>query len=179
MPKIKKFDKKSEQNRKRVRIFRGAQAILRAERNMDSVKAVQFNVNFKQIFDQGIRSEKEKCVNEIRSWAIQYNVQRRAVSALLKILIVFAQMTHLPKDSRTLLKTPRVVEIVDQAGGRYWHHGIRRNFNLIFAKLKSNLSVKLNFNIDGLPLFKSSPITFYPILCNIHGTDSNRHRFQI
>lgn len=169
MPKIKKFDEKSEKARQRVRIFRGAQAILRGECKNENVKLFQFNANLKKVINEGIRSGKEKCVNEIRSWAIQYNVQRRAVSALLKILIVSAQMTHLPKDSRTLLKTPRSVEIIDLAGGRYWHNGIRRNLKLIFAKLKYNLNVRLNFNIDGLPLFKSSPISFYPILANIHG----------
>lgn len=172
MPKIKKFDKKSEQTRKRVRVFRGVQSILKAERNNETVSAIPLN-NLKHVLNEGIRSEKEKCVHKLRSWAIEYNVQRRAISALLKILISVG-ITNLPKDSRTLLKTPRFIQIEDQAGGKYWHNGLRKNLELIFGKLKSNLSIKLKFNIDGLPLFKSSAISFYPILVNIHGMKTSQ-----
>lgn len=63
-------------------------------------------------------------------------------------------------DSRKLLETPRNVIIVNRAGGKYWHHGIKNCLNESFSKLTSNFKVEINLNIDGLPLFKSSPLVF-------------------
>lgn len=34
--------------------------------------------------------------------------------------------------------------------------------------LNRNISISLNFNVDGLPIFKSSKQTFWPILATIH-----------
>ncbi|XP_055325814.1 uncharacterized protein LOC129579676 [Sitodiplosis mosellana] len=106
--------------------------------------------------------------NNIRSWAIEYNIQNRALSALLKILITFGSR-NLPSDSRSLLRTPRSIQIENTAGGQYWYNGIGNCLRNVFGKLNSNITLELNFNVDGLPLFKSSPVTFWPILANIHG----------
>lgn len=96
------------------------------------------------------------------------NINKRAVTALLQILRS-AGATSLPKDSRSPLETPRQVEIVDLAGGKYWHNGLEKCLIEIFSQLSVNLCIELNINMDGLPLFKSSPIVLWPILANIHG----------
>lgn len=158
-----------EQTRNRVRMLRGVASIMKQD-SMSLFSTVDLR---KTMF------RKEKSLNEkeikqppslrcnLRHWAIEYNVKRRAVSALLKILISFGIST-LPRDSRTLLKTPRVVHVENRAGGQYWHNGLQSCLTKIFGKLSSNINIQLNFNIDGLPLFKSSPISFWPILFNIH-----------
>lgn len=71
-------------------------------------------------------------------------------------------------DYRTLLQTPKTVQIMDVGGGKYWYNGIERNLRLIFSKLEKNISIALNFNMDGLPIFKSSQRVFWPILSTIH-----------
>lgn len=161
-----------EQTRNRVRIFRGVASIMRRDsasilNSVDIRKALSRNEEEKYYNDQD-KKQAPSLSNKLRSWAIDYNVKRRAVSALLKILVSFG-FNSLPKDSRTLLKTPRTIQIVNIGGGQYWHNGFQNCLKNVFVKLSCNLHIQLNFNIDGLPLFKSSATTFWPILFNIYG----------
>lgn len=82
-------------------------------------------------------------------------------------------INDLPADYRSLLSTPRKVEIQQIAGGSYWYHGISKNLKRIFVDVMSDKKISLNFNIDGLPIFKSSKRCFWPILANIHGNIHN------
>lgn len=51
---------------------------------------------------------------------------------------------------------------------RYWHQGVENCLRKALEQLDRPLSISLNFNIDGLPIHKSSLKNFWPILCNIH-----------
>lgn len=169
MTKINKDIRKKEMTRNRVRIFRGMQSILRQERKVNIESDVALNVS---VLSQNLRHQTQKSLaDQLRTWSIEYHVQRRALSKLLKILISFG-LNFLPKDSRTLLVTPRSVNIENRAGGQYWHNGLKIGLKSIFSQLTSNLNIDMNINIDGLPLFKSSPVEFWPILGNIRGTFS-------
>lgn len=177
MPKVLKNTKKAIQTRNRVRMFRGIQSIM-ADNSASSL-------NFKDL-KQKLRNQREipncdksaeppslserlkNLSNNLKNWAIEKNINKRAVTELL-IILRMAGLNHLPKDSRSLLETPRVVEINECAGGKYWHNGLENCLRTVFANLSTNLCVKLNISIDGLPLFKSSPLTFWPILANVHG----------
>lgn len=55
----------------------------------------------------------------LRKWALDYNITRRALNALLKILILNG-MTTLPNDSRTLLSTPRKIAMIPFENGKFW-----------------------------------------------------------
>lgn len=158
---------KTQQTRKRVQMYRGIQSIIKRDScEINLVNPIQLK---KKILNNSSQSdEPPKLSNELRSWAIQFHIKRRALTALLKILKSFG-MQSLPSDSRCLLKTPRIIEIEDRAGGKYWNNGIKKTLSQVFNKLSSNLLVEINVNIDGLPLFKSSPETFWPILANVHG----------
>ena len=101
--------------------------------------------------------------NEIRQWVLQYNIAHNAVSDLLKIL----QPHHpsLPRDARTLMQTPRQCPVKNlKCGGQYTHVGLE--FGLVTV-LKENIidsnCLELQFNIDGLPIFKSSALSLWPI----------------
>lgn len=71
----------------------------------------------------------------IRHWALKYNISKRAVSELLKILISLG-MVWLPEDSRTLLSTPRHIELSNLTNGKLWCDAIQilifynANFNI-------------------------------------------------
>lgn len=163
MPKILKKNNKAIQTRNRVRLHRGIERIMKA----DEASIVRFvrNVTPKSQRSDAIK----KPLNEsLRIWATEHYIKRRALTALLKILVSVG-FTSLPKDSRTLLNTPRIVEIENRAGGKYWHNGIGNCLRQIFAKLNTDLRIEINISMDGLPLFKSSPVVFWPILFNIHG----------
>lgn len=180
MPKISKNTKKNMQTRERVRIHRTMQSILREEKNSISdfiytkklKKSLSNEVNNHFIETNVQRIDnvttENSFIDELRSWVIQYHITRRSVSKLLNLLRKFG-WKYLPKDSRTLMITPRSVEIEEKAGGKMWYNGIKNNLTSIFSRLNRDIVVELNFNIDGLPLFKSSLLSFWPILANIHG----------
>lgn len=174
MAKSLKNSKKAMQTRNRVRMLRGIRSIIKND------SASLLNVND---LKQKLKSNEEspahdrfsssndrlsKLTLELRSWAIDKNINKRAVTELLKILRS-AGINFLPKDSRTLLETPRNVEIIDLGGGKYWHNGLRNCLIQVFSQLSLDLCVELNISIDGLPLFKNSPLVFWPILANVYG----------
>lgn len=105
---------------------------------------------------------------KLKSWVFNHNVTRRAVNDLLLIL-KSAGLNWLPNDSRTLCKTPRSTKIFSAANGKYWYNGIKKNLLLNFSTIQNNITIKLNFNVDGVPLYKSSSTEFWPIISNIHG----------
>ena len=74
----------------------------------------------------------------------------------------------LPKDARTLLKTLKVYDIENIAGGSYYHFGISDNVNTIISSfsevIENTAEISLQINIDGLPLYTSSNTQFWPIL---------------
>lgn len=105
---------------------------------------------------------------KLRFWAIKHNITRNALCDLLKILISFG-LTWLPSDARTLLHTPQRTSLINISNGQSWYNGIEKNLRRIFENLDRNMKLSLNFNVDGLPLFKSAKKEFWPILANIHG----------
>lgn len=106
--------------------------------------------------------------NELRHWFNSFDISTRALDSLLSILNNFG-INCVPKNHRTLLETPLNIEIRELAGGKYWHNGLRKCLQQIFPELNRDVTISLNFNVDGLPLFKSSKISFWPILSSIHG----------
>lgn len=158
-----------EQTKKRVQLYRGIQSIIK----QDTISLVNTTQLQKKIFNKNISATKEnvepaKISDKLRSWIFEFHITRRAATALLKILKCFG-IKSIPDDSRSLLKTPRTVEIENKAGGKYWHNGLATALSLVFSKLNFDLSIEINVNLDGLPLFKSSPTSFWPILVNVHG----------
>lgn len=64
----------------------------------------------------------DQTTNDLRKWALSFNVSHRALDGLMPILS--RRDICVPKTARTLLKTPHVTaRIVDIAGGQYWHNG--------------------------------------------------------
>lgn len=103
---------------------------------------------------------------KLQQWALNFNVNRNAVSSLLSILRSFNQ--NLPKDSRTLLNTPRQVMIEDLGIGKFWYHSIQSCLlHSIFANWPHDITLGVNFNMDGLQLYQSSTLEFWPIIMNI------------
>lgn len=108
--------------------------------------------------------------DNLRRWSCDNRISKRAVDGLLHLLNA-AGFRSLPKNHRTFLKTPINHEIREIAGGKLWYHGLAKCLQKKFAMLDRNIVIQLNFNIDGLPIFKSSKLCFYPILATIHGED--------
>uniref|UniRef100_A0A1Y1KCD2 DUF4218 domain-containing protein n=1 Tax=Photinus pyralis TaxID=7054 RepID=A0A1Y1KCD2_PHOPY len=106
-------------------------------------------------------------------WAVKFQICHNSLNALLHLLQKFD--SNLPLDSRTLLKTPKKCELKVIDPGKYYHFGIYTAVSKLLNKLyPSNQfdSIKINVNIDGLPLSKSSSSQLYPILCNLENYPS-------
>ncbi|XP_065683671.1 uncharacterized protein LOC136096410 [Hydra vulgaris] len=96
------------------------------------------------------------------------NVSHRAVNALLKMIKKVD--VHVPNDARTLLKSPSSVLQKVVAGGVYYHVGVENAIRILLQTKQlpvDCVNLKLNNNIDGLPLFRSSNIQLWPDLGSI------------
>lgn len=174
----KKLLEKRQQTLKRVRIHRGINQIL-AEQNKEIQRQLKERARTEQretmdidqiSFDENDHSQnnqERQELEKLRAWSIEYNIARRALNDLLKLLVSFG--LDLPIDSRTLMQTPKSVNISDVANGKFWFNGLECNLRRILNKVNRDMNISLNINIDGLPLFNSSKIQMWPILINLNG----------
>jgi len=119
-------------------------------------------------------SDTESLRDSLAGWSMQFNVPKNAVIALLKLLNRYPLDLPLDVDSRTLHHTPRSHVICSLAGGgQYVHFGLQKGTEVLIhsGDINSHLAkVELQFNVDGLPLFKSSNMTLCPILCIVRNS---------
>lgn len=105
----------------------------------------------------------------LRAWALKNNITHTALSSLLTWLQTKPNLQDLPKDSRSLLKTPRSVDIVQMGEGQFYYFGLVKNLENILTEIQENLhECILDFNVDGLPIHKSTNLSFWPILCRVN-----------
>lgn len=116
----------------------------------------------------------EKCFHfkeKLRNWALEHKIPHTALNALMNIIKTTTEIGSLPKDSRTLLGRPRKIEVVPMGpeSGLFWYQGLQKCFDSIasFIEPISYSEFHLSFNVDGLPIHKSSKYEFWPILAKI------------
>jgi hypothetical protein len=120
-------------------------------------------------------TENTKLNDEIRKWALNENITHKALDSLLRIL--GRTLDGLPKTARTLLQTEncsKLAENIRLGTGEYTHLGLEGALNqLVSANLggekKLQSALTLRINIDGLPLYRNSLISVWPILVSILG----------
>lgn len=108
--------------------------------------------------------------SDIASWSIENGIAHNAMDSLLKLLKKHGT-NDLPSFSRTLLETPKTVNIQHKSGMEYFYFGVEHFFNNHIQKYPVETTEKmhtleLRLNIDGLPLFKSSKTCFWSVLCS-------------
>ncbi|XP_058128660.1 uncharacterized protein LOC131292916 [Anopheles ziemanni] len=123
-----------------------------------------------EFWDEGYRfvDEFETLMEALRYIAIVGQLSRNFLNLLLAILRKFGH-PDLPKDARTLVRTPKVAhEIQKVTGGKFWYQGIEVALKNYFnGGIPEATNFKLQICIDGLPLFKSSSTQFWPILVKV------------
>lgn len=170
--------------RDRVRMFREREKIRRQENERMSVLLQNYLIHTTQKKENeeelALRQSNKVPLFEenLRRWSCVNRISKRAVDGLLSILNS-AGMKTLPKNHRTLQRTPTNIEINEVAGGKLWYNGLTKCLKNIFLTLDRDITIQLNFNIDGLPIFNSSKLCFYPILASIHGTTVMYFEFNI
>ncbi|KAG1650241.1 OTU domain-containing protein [Nymphon striatum] len=95
----------------------------------------------------------------LAKWMAKHNITQNASDDLLKLLRESGH-PNLPKTVRSLLRTPRDTQTEDKSGMEYKYLEQMTN-NTEISELK------LSLNIDGLPIFKSTKDSLWPILCQV------------
>ncbi|CAL1282894.1 unnamed protein product [Larinioides sclopetarius] len=137
---------------------------------MDKRDSLEIQIRTDEINSIKFQNE-SNLAHELRSCFIKHNVTHAFINDILQIL---GKRHDLPKDARTLLDTPGMIETKDLNNGQYVHFGIRYGLEKQFSLLKDLNIIKLSFNIDGLPLFKSSSQQAWPILCLINNLQNSK-----
>lgn len=109
------------------------------------------------------------CLSDsLAQWTSEFQIKHNAVDSLLKILRKNGH-PELPKTTRTLLETCESVNLQLKSGMKYIYLDCKEQL-LKHLKMYPH-SVKeldLSLNVDGLPLFKSSSLSLWPVLCQIN-----------
>ena len=110
---------------------------------------------------------------KLAEWSAENGVTQTATTNLLHILKEYHP--DLPKDCRTLLGSNIEIHPTQIQGGFYYHLGLENGilFQLsMFPQLVSKI-IKIQINIDGLPIHKSNNSQFWPILGMIENKKEN------
>ncbi|CAG7733620.1 unnamed protein product [Allacma fusca] len=102
----------------------------------------------------------------LTQWAIKHQVSHAALNDLLRTLKGHHCFRDLPKDPRTLLKTPRRTILEEMPPGNYVHFGLEHAIKALLGRLAPN-EVFIQIGIDGIPVQKSNNAQFWPILVHI------------
>lgn len=178
---IRNFTIKAAMARARVRRFRQRLALKKSYRNaVESEIQKRKNIDDREINPPPIITDSENTHSsnedmldlkeKIKCWAVKHCITKRAINDLLSILILFG-FDLLPRDSRTLMKTPKHVDIRDLSNGQLWYHGITKYLELLFHKIQNDIIINLDFNFDGVEISNSSKKCFWPIISSIRGED--------
>ena len=120
-------------------------------------------------------------LDKIAQWAATQNTTREGLNELLAIFRWSGRFMpgDIPKDCRTILHTPRLVNVIDKCNGQYVYLGIKKGIidtfrNNALDDLRSEQSlesgcVTVDINIDGVPIQSSNNLQFWPILCRLVG----------
>lgn len=121
-------------------------------------------------------------------WAKSCSVTHTQLNQLLNGLNSNLNL-NLPVDARTILSTTRTTNIVQMSttsgeSGEFVYLGITENIktylssNTVLSKIEDS-KIKLIFNVDGVPLNKSTARQFWPILCKIWISNFNIYPFAV
>lgn len=119
------------------------------------------------VIDNAENSNITDLETDIRMLALDDMIKHSTLNKLLQIFKKHIPDCELPSDARTLLRTPRNVKVHKNGDGNYWHYGLEKALTNVLSSVNIN-QISISINIDGLPMFKSSSMSFWPILVNIH-----------
>lgn len=116
-------------------------------------------------------------VSRLKRWAIKGNVSHALLDDLLKN-VLHDYHPDLPLDSRTLLDTPLTSNISIRSSMNYFHTPLRDCLLVCLKKcdkrqVMKETVLKISLNVDGVPLFKSSSTTLWPVLFTIENINAS------
>lgn len=136
--------------------------------NVTPLALPSFQEESPEIFSYTEQTLRNSLSDDLRKCFQTHNISQNCISDLLGILRRHGHH-ELPKDARSLMRTPRcLTNVVNVGSGQYVHFGLEESIKRAIVKYRCEDSVILfNINIDGLPISKSSGSQFWPILGDI------------
>lgn len=115
----------------------------------------------------------EKIAEQLRAWVNNNRISQTAVHQLLQIFCPY--FPELPRHQRTLLRTAIDIKLDNVAGGDYSYLTLKRVLPNVLKKAKltvgnlqqCNNKLRIQFNVDGLPVFNSVNYSVWPILGSV------------
>lgn len=90
------------------------------------------NYTFEKSDESASRDPSQELEADLAAWVTRNKCTRSAANELLVILR--KQGLQLPKDARTLSKTPRTVEVVEKCGGKYLYMGLKSGISKLILQ---------------------------------------------
>lgn len=139
-----------------------------SDSNLEDLCPIAFTFNNRKNADCINSSTAATICQDITNWAVQFQISHTAITALLSILRNHGFDNCLPKNSKTLLKTPKFTNVRRVPPGEYFHKGLRLGIMQFLQKSQDDVdSVAVQISIDGLPISKSSTNQLWPILGSV------------
>ena len=115
--------------------------------------------------------------DKMREWVNRFNVNHNAADSMLKMWRSEGHI-ELPMTTRTLLKTCTNVDIKEVSGTSYTYLGLKKEICSTYlryptAEREKATFIEISLNIDGLPLFRSTKDSVWPILVGIMNMEPN------
>ena len=122
---------------------------------------------------------KPDLTESLAQWGSEYSISHSAINGLLKVLKPFHP--QLPLTATSLFHTVKKSDIRAIPGGEYCHFGLADGIKQHMKSygLPSESYIELQINIDGLPLFKSSQLQVWPILCCMCNSSTTKDPFVV
>ncbi|CAG9760185.1 unnamed protein product [Ceutorhynchus assimilis] len=122
--------------------------------------------NLVNTIENSTLSEESEFKEYLKFWAVRHGVTHSCLNEL--IVLIKPKYNFLSNDARTLLGTPRnKADCIKLNNGDMIYFGIKSNIisimtNEYFDDLNNELY--LYINVDGIPIYNSSAVEFWPIL---------------
>ena len=122
----------------------------------------------------GEEIDDETFMHSLGCWKTSTNTTNSATNLLLQLLRKRKHLKFLPKDSRGIVKPPDKIVMQPMAGGHYHHFGLANAIRHVLRDraVVAGENFKLQINIDGLPIHKSTDSSLWPILGLLENTDT-------
>ena len=122
--------------------------------------------------DEGV--DNAEFIHLLGQWKLNTNTSNSAMNLLLGVLRRRLNLRFLPKDSRTVIPPPHKIPMRPISGGHYHHFGLSSTISHVLREklLVNGEILKLQLNIDGLPIHKSTDSSMWPILGLIEKTET-------
>lgn len=116
-------------------------------------------------------NEHNELKSDLRWWAVKNYATQKSINELLFVLNKTKKF-DLPKDSRTLMKTPRKVKLTPCHNGTFSHLPVKLVLDACLSKYDLDDIpdiLNLNYNFDGVAIYKNGDAvrTTWPILAMV------------